>query len=205
MELVVRPSKAQLERIKRIASESFADDDLFASFGTGRHRHEMVARYMDCYVDFVVRQKVLWANGGFDGFVALLESHTERFLPTTRMLHRLRRTMPEEEYGDFLAYGEEISNDSDPYKQRPYLEMLMLCVDPERRGMGLGKELVRFSQSKSAETGLPLAVDTDMPGNARMYQHLGCDLVGTRTGSNGITRYNLVWYPPDLASELTAE
>lgn len=197
LQLITRPDKSQRAEVKRIASESFCGDELFASFGDGARRRELVTRYMDCYVDFAIAQKVLWANDGFNGFVALLGSHEERFLSTSWMLLKLRMTMPRAEYGGFLAYCDEISNDSEPYKQRPYLEMLMLCVDPTERGHGLGRELFEFSKQRSIELGLPLVIDTDMLGNAQMYQHLGCELMGTRRGSNGVTRFNFAWYPPE--------
>lgn len=195
MHLVVKPEAARLAEIKRIAGESFVGDDLFLEIGSLESRRPAVMDYMSHYVDYALAYKMLYANEEGNGFVALKRSWKSKAFADARLLRRLDRCMPEEPYRRMQEFTREIATPEHPYGGARHVSMLMLCVDAGARGHGLGRALVEFSQEFARKEGVPLLIDTDMPGNCALYQHLGCTLYRTKTARNGVTRHNLVWLP----------
>ena len=194
---IQNPTESELREIRRIAGESFAGDELFRELGEGAERTERIMVYMSHYVDYCVACGMLFGNDEDNGFVAISDSRSEHPLATARLFRKLKRALPRREYRALNAFSEQVATPPLPYAGYAHLEMLMLCVDAPQRGRGLGRELVEYSQSMADREGLPLLVDTDMPGNCEMYQHLGCELYNTTTAKNGVTRYNLVYKPWD--------
>ncbi|MGI6216919.1 MAG: GNAT family N-acetyltransferase [Coriobacteriales bacterium] len=193
--LVRKVRDQTMEQIKRIGGESFADDLLFEGFGTGEERRALVMEYMRHYVDYCYKSKILYANADYTGFVALQRSGKEKLLPTSRFEKALKRYIPPDKLQAFSSYSSEVANSFDSEKLNDHIEVLMLCVDEKLRGRGLGGELMDFSKEQSRRAGVPLIIDTDMPGNRDMYIHMGCTLYRTKKASNGISRYNLIWRP----------
>ena len=195
MHRVVKPDEGKLAEIKRVAGVSFVGDDLFLELGAPDERRDAVMAYMAHYVDYTLAYKMLYENEEGNGFVALKRSWKSKVIADSRLMKRLDRCMPEEPYLRMQEFTREIATPDYPYAINRHVSMLMLCVDPAERGRGLGRELVEFSQEYARSEGVPLIIDTDMPGNCALYQHLGCKLYRTKTAKNGVTRHNLVWLP----------
>ena len=79
------------------------------------------------------------------------------------------------------------------YVKNRHFDVLMVCVDKEKQGQGIGRQLVEFAKNKADEAGIPLLFETDMKQYAEIYEHLGCKLCNTITASNGVTRYSLIY------------
>ena len=193
IQLVKKASQQQLQTVREIAGQTFRNDELFHEFGSMPQRAALVDAYMSAYVDYSYSSKMLFANEDFSGFVALLQNGSEKYLPTKRLLRELKKAIPRDAYERFMAFSDEVAWHENPYARYDYLDVLMLCVDPQRQGSGLGRELIEFSMNRSRQMRAPLLIETDMPQNAQMYQHFGCKLMRAFTASNGVTRYNLIW------------
>ena len=191
--LLKNASPQELSEIKRIAGEAFADDHIFDAFGTGAHRYRLVHTYMNCYVDYAYRSKILYTNSELTGAVALLQSGREKTFPTIRLLHQLKKNIPANEYERFMDYSAQVSSMQDRWHHMDYLEMLMLCVEPKLQGQGIGRQFMEFAKQQCRKLERIMIIDTDMPNNCQIYQHMGAQLIDTKQGSNGNTRYNLVW------------
>ena len=75
----------------------------------------------------------------------------------------------------------------------------MVAVDKKSQGRGYATKLISFAKETAMKKDVPLLVDTDMKQYAEMYRHLGFKLYNTKTATNGVTRYNLVWKPKKVS------
>ena len=193
MRHIIKPGGDELQNIRRIAGESFANDDLFRELGPRDERRGLVMTYMAHYADYTVASKMLYGNDDGTGFVALLDSRKSHPIAQSRLFRRLNKDMPPGTVDALDRFATAVARPLRPYECADHLEMLMLCVDEPFRGRGLGRELVEFSQEFARKAQLPLLIDTDMPNNRDFYLHMGCELYHQTTAYNGVTRYNLVW------------
>ncbi len=195
MHLVSKDSQQEIDAIKRMAGEAFANDNLFKEFGVGEERYKLVRAYMWHYVDYVLSYKALYANDDISGAVALMPDDKSSAIKDGRLLRRLKKAIPKDKYDRFMEYSREVTDIRCKYRYMDNLEMLMLCVSPDKQGQGLGGKLIRESQQLAASQKRILLIDTENPTNSLIYQHEGCTLYGQKTASNGVTRYNLIWRP----------
>ena len=60
---------------------------------------------------------------------------------------------------------------------REYVYVMIVGVDPQYQGQGLGSTLLRALTEESDRTGVPLYLETETEDNLRMYEHLGFELL----------------------------
>ncbi|MGI6221665.1 MAG: GNAT family N-acetyltransferase [Coriobacteriales bacterium] len=195
MHIVRKPIASELAEIKRIMGESFAGDNVFAAFDVDGRKRELVCAYMACYVDFAIACKKLYANEQGNGFVVLQRENISHPLREMKLERKLAAAIPADCLAGLNAFASEVADTSSRYRLNPHLELMNLCVDERCRGKGLGGEIVDCCKQEASRQGVPLVLDTDMPGNRDMYLHMGFELYRSFTATNGITRYNLVWLP----------
>ena len=188
-------SEEQLEKVRRTVGEAFVSNELFHNWGSEAERHDDVMKYMALYVDYVYRAGELYANDEMTGFIGLEDSAHAPVLPRIRMIFRMLRAIPYSRMKAILRYANEIGRANEKYAKKRHLDALMVCVDKARQGEGIASELIDFAKKKADALGIPLLFDTDMKDYADMYRHLGCELYGTVTAENGVTRYSLVYGP----------
>jgi GNAT superfamily N-acetyltransferase len=188
-------SEEQLEKIRKTVGEAFVSNELFHNWGDEAGRRDDVMKYMAIYVDYVYRSGELYANEELTGFIGLEDSRRAPVLPRIRMIFRMLRAIPYSRMKVILRYANEIGRANEKYAKKRHLDVLMVCVDKAHQGEGLASELVAFAKKEADALGLPLLFDTDMKDYADMYRHLGCELYGTVTADNDVTRYSLVCEP----------
>ena len=193
MKQVENISKKELARIKATIGEAFITNELFHEFGSVEERRELVLKYMSIYVDYVYEAGELYQNVDGTAFIGLEYSDKQDVLPKMKMLLRLLFAIPLPVMRSYLGHIKQIKDGNSRYTGSPYLAVLMVCVSKENQGKGYARELVDFAKRKALEKQVPILLDTDMKDYAEMYQHMGCELYNSKTASNGVTRYNLVW------------
>ena len=193
MKLVENVSKRELLQIKELIGEAFITNELFHEFGSVDERRELVLKYMDIYVDYVYEAGALYQNEDGTAFIGLEYSGKQAMMPKLKMLFRLLFAIPSPIMKKYLEHIKQIKDGNKRYTSSPYLAVLMVCVSKDRQGMGYAKELVDFAKQMALAKQVPILFDTDMKDYAKMYQHMGCELYNSKTASNGVTRYNLVW------------
>ena len=193
MNLVENIPQKELVRIKRIIGEAFITNELFHEFGTVEERKDLVIKYMDIYVDYVYESKALYQNSNGSAFIGLEYSEKQAILLKLKMLWRLLFTIPLPIMKKYLGHVKQIKDGNSRYTGQSHLAILMVCVSKDNQGKGYARELVDFAKQMSHEKQVPILFDTDMKDYAEMYQHMGCELYNSKTASNGVTRYNLVW------------
>jgi GNAT superfamily N-acetyltransferase len=193
MKLVENLTKEEFNKTAELIGKSFVTNNLFWEFGDVHKREALVMAYMKAYVKCVYKSKSLYQNDEGDAFIGLSFSDEKALLPQIGLLISLIRIIPSNVRRGFLKFVKEIKNEDDTYTKGLHLETLMVCVSNEAQGKGRARELVDFAKSMAKDRNAPLLFDTDMKEYSDMYQHLGCELYHTKTATNGITRYNLVW------------
>jgi len=197
MKLVEKVPDKELIRMKKIIGEAFVTNELFHEFGTVEERRELVLKYMDIYVDYVYEAKALYQNEDSTAFIGLEYSEKQAILPKLKMLFRLLFAIPVPILKKYLGHVKQIKDGNSRYTEKSYLAVLMVCVSKDRQGQGYARELVDFAKQMAIEKKTVVLFDTDMKDYAKMYQHMGCELYNSKTASNGVTRYNLVWKEVD--------
>ena len=114
-------------------------------------------------------------------------------LPKLKMLWRLLLAIPFPIMKKYLGHVKQIKDGNSRYTGQPHLAILMVCVSKDNQGKGYARELVDFAKQVSQEKKVPILFDTDMKDYAEMYQYMGCELYNSKTATNCVTRYNLVW------------
>ena len=198
MKLVENISEKELNRIKRIIGEAFVTNELFHEFGDIEERRLLVMRYMSVYVDFVYESKALYATDDGSGFIGLQYSEDAPVIPQIKMLFKLFTSLPIGKIKKMLGHIKQIANENKRYASKPHIDVLMVAVDKNSQGRGYATKLISFAKETAMKKDVPLLVDTDMKQYAEMYRHLGFKLYNTKTATNGVTRYNLVWKPKNL-------
>ena len=199
MELVENISEKELNRIKRIIGEAFVKNELFHEFGNIEERRPLVMRYMSVYVNFVYESKALYATDDGSGFIGLQYSGNAPVIPQIKMLFRLLIKLPFGKIKKMLGHIKQIANENKRYASKPHIDVLMVAVDKKSQGRGYATKLISFAKETAMKKDVPLLVDTDMKQYAEMYRHLGFKLYNTKTATNGVTRYNLVWKPKKVS------
>ena len=64
---------------------------------------------------------------------------------------------------------------------REYLYVMIVGVDPEHQGQGIGSRLLRALIEESDRTGVPIYLETETEENRGMYEHLGFELLSEIT------------------------
>ncbi len=188
-------SEKELRKIRHIIGEAFVTNELFHEFGDIEERCPLVMRYMSAYVDFVYESKALYATDDGMGFIGLQYSKDAPVIPQFRLLFRLFMRLPFGKIRKLLRHIKQIANENKRYASKPHIDVLMVAVNQKAQGRGYATKLVKFAKETAEQKQVPLLVDTDLKQYAEMYQHLGFCLYNTKTASNGVTRYNLVWKP----------
>ena len=195
MKLVENISEKEQRRIKHIIGEAFVANELFREFGDIEERRPLVMRYMSVYVDFVYESKALYATDDGLGFIGLQYSKDAPVLPQIKMLFKLFTRLPIGKIWKLLGHIKQIANENKKYASKPHIDVLMVAVDKKSQGRGDATQLISFAKEMAMKKNVPLLVDTDMKQYSEMYRHLGFKLYNTKTATNGVTRYNLVWKP----------
>ncbi|MBP5280440.1 MAG: GNAT family N-acetyltransferase [Erysipelotrichaceae bacterium] len=186
-------TREELEKVKNIIAEAFVSNELFHNWGPPEYRYNDVLTYMRIYVDFVYEAKELYGNEDLTGFIGLEDSRNAPIWPRLKMLLRMFVKMRPSRINSLMEYARQIDNSSVEYVKNRHFDVLMVCVDKEKQGQGIGRQLVEFAKNKADEAGIPLLFETDMKQYAEIYEHLGCKLCNTITASNGVTRYSLIY------------
>ena len=171
------------------------NSERFHEFGSIEERRSLVMRYMAAYVDSVYESKALYATDDDLGFIGLQYSKEAPVIPQLRLLFRLFMRLPFGKIRKLLRHIKQIASENKRYASKPHIDVLMVAVNQKAQGRGYATKLVNFAKEKAEQKQVPLLVDTDMKQYAEMYQHLGFRLYNTKTASNGVTRYNLIWKP----------
>ena len=195
MKLVKNISEAELNTIKHIIGEAFITNELFYEFGSIEERRQLVMKYMTAYVDFVYESKALYSTNNGMGYIGLQYSKAAAVIPQIKMLCRLFIRLPFSKIKRLLGHIRQIADGNKKYASKPHIEVLMAAVNKDAQGKGYAKKLIDFAKQMAKKKNVPLLVDTDMRNYAEMYQHLGFNLYNTKTASNGVTRYSLLWKP----------
>lgn len=186
-------SKTELSEIAATIGEAFVSNDLFWSFGSIEERKNLVLKYMDIYVKATYKMGALYVNSDNSGYIGL-SSGTQKFIfIKINMMLQILHILPFSIMKKFLTHIKQIENGDSIYKQKPCIEVLMVCVKKSEQGKGKMKELVDFAKEISDKSKIPCLVNTDMAEYAKKYQHYGFHLYNQITAQNGITRYNLVY------------
>ena len=193
MKLVENLGEVEFNKTAELIGKSFVTNNLFWEFGDTSEREALVMGYMKAYVRCVYESKSLYQNEEGDAFIGLSFSDEKAILPQIKLLFALLSIIPSKSRKRFLRFVKEIKNEDDTYTKGLHLETLMVCVSKDAQGKGRARELVDFAKDMAKSRNAPLLFDTDMKEYSDMYQHLGCELYHTKTATNGITRYNLVW------------
>ena len=188
-------SERTMKKIRFIIGDAFVSNELFHEFGCIAERRSLVMRYMSAYVDFVYEANALYATDDGLGYIGLQYSMDSALIPQIKMLIRLFTGIPLGKIRKLLGYISQIANENKRYASKPHIDVLMVAVNKKAQGKGYATQLIRFAKEMARKKKVPLLVDTDMKQYAEMYQHLGFTLYNTKTASNGVTRYNLVWKP----------
>lgn len=195
MELAKNLSEKQLKRIRYIIGDAFVTNELFHEFGSTKERRPLVLKYMAAYVDYVYESKALYCTDDGKGFIGLQYSENTPIKPQIKMLWRIFWRIPFGKLKKMLGHVSQIADENKRYAEKPHVDVLMVAVDKRAQGKGYATKLVYFAKEYAGQKNVPLLVDTDMKDYAEMYQHLGFELYNTKTATNGVTRYNLVWKP----------
>ena len=193
MKLVENISANELNHIKHVIGSAFVTNELFHEFGSVEERKSLVLKYMSAYVDYVYESKALYSTDDGMGYIGLQYSKTAPVLPKLKMLFRLFFRLPFKNLKRMLRHINQIANANERYASKPHIDVLMVAVNKKVQGKGYATKLVSFAKKMASHKNVPLLVDTDMANYAEMYKHLGFKLYNTKTASNGVTRYDLVW------------
>jgi hypothetical protein len=197
MKLLEDLSNEELNKVSRLIGEAFVSNDLFYEFGSIEERKDIIMKYMLAYVECVYKSKSLYKNDEGTAYIGLSFSDKKAVLPQIKMMFKIIKIVPLKLIIRFLNHIKQIKDGNKEYTKNTYLEVLMVCVPELYQGRGKMRELVEFAMNMAKERNVPLLIDTDMEEYAKMYQHFGCELYNTKTASNGVTRYNLVWKPSE--------
>ena len=195
MKLVEDLTKKQLRKIRYVIGDAFVSNELFHEFGSINERRPLVLKYMAAYVDHVYETRSLYMTDDGLGYIGLQFSGDQFALSPMKMLWQIFLRIPFCKLKNMLDHITQIADENRRYAQKPHIDVLMVAVDKCAQGKGYATKLVSFAQDMARKKGVPLLADTDMKNYAEMYQHLGFELYNTKTASNGVTRYNLVWKP----------
>ncbi len=66
----------------------------------------------------------------------------------------------------------------DIMKERTYIYLQILGVDPEYQGQGYGSKILRSLIAQYDEAGLPIYLETETEKNIRLYEHFGFTVAG---------------------------
>ncbi len=80
-------------------------------------------------------------------------------------------------------------------EKKPYLYVGMVCVREPYQGQGYMRRVMDMAFTEGDRLGLPVILDTDARSKCEKYQHLGMELVGTRSFGDYGTLYDLIRYP----------
>ncbi len=195
MKLAENLTDIQLGKIRYIIGDAFVSNELFHELGNIAERRPFVLRYMAAYVDFVYETNSLFYSDDGLGFIGLQYSEDAPVLPQIRMLWKIFLRLPLSKLKRLFGHVRQIANENQRYAQKPHIDLLMVAVNKRAQGKGCAAKLINFAKQTAREKNVPLLADTDMKNYAEMYRHLGFQLYNTKTASNGVTRYNLVWKP----------
>ncbi|WP_167958211.1 N-acetyltransferase [Anaerosporobacter faecicola] len=200
MKVVEHITKGELFQIGEAIGEAFVTNELFHEFGDLQERKSIVMKYMHAYVQCTYESGCLYQSEDGKAFIGLAYSDQKNILPKLKMLWKVLRAIPFSKAKRFMNHIGEIADGNKEYTKDLYLEVLMVCVLPGFQGQGRTRELFQFAKDMAMKRNVPVLFDTDMENYAKIYQHYGCELYHTKTASNGVTRYNLIW-KPSFASE----
>ncbi|SEL31435.1 GNAT family N-acetyltransferase [Ruminococcus albus] len=195
MKLAEDLTEIQLRKIRYVIGDAFVSNELFHEFGSIEERRQLVLKYMAAYVDHVYETSSLYMTDDGLGYIGLQYSGDIFALSQMKMLWRIFLRLPFCKLKNMLRHIKQIADENWKYAQKPHIDMLMVAVEKRAQGKGYATKLVSFAQDMAKKKGVPLLADTDMKSYAEMYQYLGFELYNTKTASNGVTRYNLVWKP----------
>lgn len=195
MKRVENISEKELNKIKHIVGSAFVTNELFHEFGSIEERRPLVLKYMSACVDYVYESGALYSSDDGIGYIGLQYSENAPVFPQIKLIYRLFVRIPFKKLKKMLDFVKKIASGNKRYASKPHIDILMVAVDKKAQGKGYATQLISFAKQMAEQKNIPLLADTDMKDYVAMYKHLGFELYNSKTATNGVTRYNLVWKP----------
>ena len=185
MENLYRLHKHEIAQAGLVLDDAFREDPVFSAIFSGATSEQRIAFYTTT-VQYGLKY----------GHVIAPSSHLEGiavWVPGKYAEMNLLRLVLSGAFWSGMKMGNEISQKiasvftpidqdrSELMQGRNFTYLLIIGVNPQYQGLGLGGKLLAALFAESEQTGLPIYLETETEENVRLYEHLGFSVLNMVT------------------------